>query len=172
MDDAAVSTLRPVTDQDAALLAQWRAEPVSSSFDDFSATAGDREQYERLPPPSGIETMLVLDAAQLPIGNVQWHPVRHGPTRGSVALNIGISLRPEARGRGHGARAQRQLTHYLFDRYPVHRVEAGTDIDNIAEQRALDRAGFRREGIARGAQWRAGGWRDLVIYSKLRRDEG
>lgn len=52
------------------------------------------------------------------------------------------------------------VAQYLFDRFSVHRVEAGTDVDNIAEQRALQRAGFRREGVARGAQWRAGGWHD------------
>lgn len=30
--------------------------------------------------------------------------------------------------------------------------------------------GFQREGVARHAQYRAGRWRDLVIYSRLRGD--
>ncbi len=115
--------------------------------------------------------MLVLDGDWQVVGTVQWHPVRYEPTRGSVAFNIGISLRPDARGRGHGSRAQALLSRYLFDRFPVHRVEAGTDIDNIAEQRALERAGFHRDGVTRGAQWRAGIWHDLVIYSRLRTDD-
>lgn len=34
----------------------------------------------------------------------------------------------------------------------VHRVEAMTDVANVPEQRALARAGFKLEGIARGAQ--------------------
>jgi aminoglycoside 6'-N-acetyltransferase len=33
---------------------------------------------------------------------------------------------------------------------------------------ALERAGFTREGILRHAQWRAGAWRDVSLYSKLR----
>jgi len=42
----------------------------------------------------------------------------------------------------------------------------------VAEQRALEKANFLREGIARHAQFRAGQWRDLVVYSRLRGDHG
>lgn len=45
---------------------------------------------------------------------------------------------------------------------------AGTDIDNLPEQRSLEKAGFTRKGVLRGAQWRAGQWRDEVLYSRLR----
>ena len=94
----------------------------------------------------------------------------HGPNVGSIALDIGISLRPEHRGRGHGSRAQRMAAEYLFRTFPVHRVQASTDVTNIAEQKALERAGFVREGIIRGAQWRQGEWHDLVSYARLRGD--
>ena len=43
-------------------------------------------------------------------------------------------------------------------------------MDNLAEQRALERAGFTREGVLRHAQFRGGGFHDLVIYSRLRGD--
>jgi RimJ/RimL family protein N-acetyltransferase len=33
---------------------------------------------------------------------------------------------------------------------------------------ALEKAGFAREGILRHAQFREGGFHDLVLYSKLR----
>jgi RimJ/RimL family protein N-acetyltransferase len=42
--------------------------------------------------------------------------------------------------------------------------------DNIAEQRVLEKAGFRREGVARGIGWRDGAWRDGVTSSLLRTD--
>jgi aminoglycoside 6'-N-acetyltransferase len=32
------------------------------------------------------------------------------------------------------------------------------------------KAGFTREGVLRGTQWRAGAWHDLVIYSRLSTD--
>jgi len=41
---------------------------------------------------------------------------------------------------------------------------------NIAEQRALEKAGFTREGVMRGIGWRGGSWRDGVMYSLLRTD--
>jgi RimJ/RimL family protein N-acetyltransferase len=71
---------------------------------------------------------------------------------------------------GHGSAAQRMLAGYLFATTPVNRVEASTDVENIAEQKALERAGFTREGVLRGAQFRDGGWHDLVGYARLRDD--
>lgn len=41
---------------------------------------------------------------------------------------------------------------------------------NLPEQRALDKAGFTREGVLRGAQWRLGSWHDMVLFSRLRAD--
>ena len=46
----------------------------------------------------------------------------------------------------------------------------GQLVDNLAEQRALGTAGFQREGVLRHAQFRAGEWRDVVLYSRLRHD--
>jgi len=51
--------------------------------------------------------------------------------------------------------------------YQVNRVEAITEITNVGEQWALEKAGFTREGILRGATYRAGQWHDQVIYSVL-----
>ena len=52
----------------------------------------------------------------------------------------------------------------------MERLEASTDVDNAAEQRALDKAGFTREGVLRSAQFRDGTFHDLVLYSRLRGD--
>lgn len=102
------------------------------------------------------------------VGDVSYHQARYGPNEGSTAYNIGIELYPEYRGKGYGVEAQKLLADYLFETYPVTRIEASTDIENIPEQRALEKAGFTREGVMRKAQWRSGGYHDLVIYSKLR----
>ena len=60
------------------------------------------------------------------------------------------------------------LARYLFAHTQVNRIEATTEITNVAEQRALERAGFTREGILRGTTFRQGRWHDQVIYSVLR----
>jgi RimJ/RimL family protein N-acetyltransferase len=77
---------------------------------------------------------------------------------------------PEFRGQGYGTAAQRLLTGYLLATTTAHRVEAGTDVENLAEQRALEKAGFTRDGIRRGSQFRGGTRRDMAIYGRLRDD--
>ena len=106
------------------------------------------------------------DAAWWPVGDMAWQAQLYGPNLGSRAVNIGLSLHVEARGRGIGTVAQSLLATALH-RAGVHRVEALTDPANGGEQQALDRAGFAREGLLRGAQVRADGRHDLVQFSCL-----
>ncbi len=104
------------------------------------------------------------------IGDVSWHPVQYGPNEQSRALNVGIAIYPDARGRGFGTEAQRLLAELLLEHFSIERVEASTDVDNLPEQRSLDKAGFTREGVIRRAQYRAGAHHDLVTYSFVRDD--
>ncbi len=99
-----------------------------------------------------------------------WHGIGYGPNSASRAWNIGIALIPSARGHGYGGEAQRQLADELFRTTDANRVEASTDVENIPEQRSLEKAGYTREGVVRGAQMRAGGYHDLVTFSRLRSD--
>lgn len=39
-------------------------------------------------------------------------------------------------------------------------MQAGTELDNTAEQRALEKTGFTREWVLRGYAFRGGRWRD------------
>ena len=43
-----------------------------------------------------------------------------------------------------------RLDAYLFATTLVNRLQAVTDLENQAEQRVLERLGFRREGVLRG----------------------
>jgi RimJ/RimL family protein N-acetyltransferase len=102
------------------------------------------------------------------LGFVTWHKVPSTP--GCHYWNIGIALLPEARGKGYGTVAQRKLAEYLFAHTTVQRIEASTEAGNVAEQRALEKAGFTREGVLRAVGWRDGAYRDGVWYSMLRTD--
>ncbi|MQS11728.1 GNAT family N-acetyltransferase [Streptomyces kaniharaensis] len=84
--------------------------------------------------------------------------------------SIGAQLLPQARGRGIGTEGQRLLVDYLFAHTPVMRLEADTEVTNYAEQRALEKCGFIREGVQRAKTFRDGEWRDVVLYSLLRTD--
>ena len=58
----------------------------------------------------------------------------------------------------------------LFATTLANRLQAITDVDNLAEQKALERAGFRRGGVLRGLAFIGGRWRDGVLYARLRDD--
>lgn len=100
------------------------------------------------------------------VGDLSAHPVWYGPTPGSRALNIGISLLEDHRGHGIGAIAQRLLAEELHAAGTV-RVEASTDVENIAEQRALAKAGYQLEGTLRLAQARRDGRHDLQVWAHV-----
>jgi RimJ/RimL family protein N-acetyltransferase len=166
--------LRPVRRADLDTLERWRGDPEAQGRHNWFGFGPDGELRRRfdqdgLLGPDHGNLLVELDDGTL-AGDVSYVAVRHGPNPGSGALNVGIALLPEHRGRGHGAEAQRQLAAYLFAHTRVERLEASTDVDNLAEQRALERAGFTREGVLRSAQFRDGGFHDLVLYSRLRGD--
>lgn len=162
-----------VTARDGVALAV----PVAGEREKFFVDAAgdfevDQDNRPQVTMPARSSLLSVLDAAtQALLGGVSWHAVDYGGTLGCSAWNIGIGLLPGERGRGVGTVAQRLLAEHLFATTEVDRVEASTDVDNIAEQKALTRAGFTREGILRGAQLREGVRRDLVHFGKLRTDE-
>jgi RimJ/RimL family protein N-acetyltransferase len=112
--------------------------------------------------------LAVVDDDDLLVGELSWLKVFNGPPPNGDCWNMGIWIAPEHRGKGHGAQAQRLGAAYLFEHTMMERVEAGTEAENVAEQRALEKAGFTREGVLRRSCFRGGEWRDMVVFSKLR----
>jgi ribosomal-protein-alanine N-acetyltransferase len=159
--------LRPVTRDDIAFLVAKHTPDGAGPFNwfGFRSEAEILRHFEDdgfLGELSG-KMIVELDTADgpIPIGDVSWHAVDYGPPPASRGWNIGIALSPEWRGQGHGTRTQRLLADHLFETTPVERIEASTDVENTAERRALERAGFTFEGVLRRAQFRGGAWRDL-----------
>jgi RimJ/RimL family protein N-acetyltransferase len=62
---------------------------------------------------------------------------------------IGYDVDPAWRGRGYASRAVRLLAAWAFERTGIVRLIAGTAPENVASQRVLEAAGFRREGHQR-----------------------
>jgi ribosomal-protein-alanine N-acetyltransferase len=134
-------------------------------FGDARARRRRWEQDGLVGPDSA--NLAVISGDGTVIGITSWKAVDRGGSPGTC-FEIGAALLPEHRGRGLGTAAQRLLVDHLFWFTTVHRLEAGTDADNIAEQRALERIGFRREGVLRQVAFRDGAWRDAVVYGLLR----
>jgi RimJ/RimL family protein N-acetyltransferase len=158
--------LRPVTEADLDVFERLNTPEVGRfgwlGFRDLGARRRRLAEDGLLGPQGG--TLLVTRGDER-LGYVVWRKMDAGPVH---CWNIGISLLPEARGHGYGTTAQRLLVEYLFAHTPVERIEADTEVDNIAEQRALEKAGFTREGVLRRLGFRDGRYRDLVLYSILR----
>jgi aminoglycoside 6'-N-acetyltransferase len=164
--------LRPLRAEDVEHFERYENDQrILGEYDTFAFTgAGEtRRQFEQDGWLShGMGRLMVCDKQGATVGVVSYVTVFHGPPPANVVYNIGIDIVPASRRRGYGADAQRLLARYLFETYTVERIEASTDVENVGEQRALERAGFTREGVLRRAQWRLGAWHDIALYSKLR----
>ncbi|MFC0601124.1 GNAT family N-acetyltransferase [Streptomyces palmae] len=170
MSDEAL-ILRPVCEDDLPLLERFLTDPEAMGPFQWMGWA-DPHRFRRRWAENG---MLGEDGGQLMVacgaerlGFVGWRKMSTWPK--ASCWNIGAQLFPQARGRGVGTKAQRMLVRYLFEHSPAVRIEADTEVGNIAEQRALEKSGFTREGVLRSAAFRGGRWRDLVRYSVLRED--
>ncbi|MER5428301.1 GNAT family protein [Streptomyces sp. NPDC002588] len=166
IDDVA---LRPVAEDDLPVMELFLNDPATTAPFQWSGW-WDPGRWRRQWAQNGLlgddsgHLMVVRGGERL--GFVAWRKIT--PTRTTSYWNMGICLLPETRGRGVGTEAQRQLVRYLFAHTTVVRIEADTEAENIAEQRALEKVGFSREGLMRSIAFRDGQWRDGVRYSILR----
>lgn len=167
--------LRPVEEPDLALLARSDTEPglhQPYEWKGFRNTHRSRRRWERDGYLGTDDSVLIV---ALPdgtfIGFVSWTAIRSAaPTAPTVTYRIGIMMLPEYRSQGLGSAAQCLVADHFFWTTLANRIEAGTDLENLAEQRALEKAGFQREGISRGAGYFEGRFRDGVTYARLRSD--
>jgi RimJ/RimL family protein N-acetyltransferase len=88
----------------------------------------------------------------------------HRP-RGFDYFEVGFYLEPSRRGKGYGPAALRLLVDRLLRRNRVETIMAGTSSLNARSQRALEKAGFGREGAWKNTLFRNGRWEDSVIFA-------
>jgi RimJ/RimL family protein N-acetyltransferase len=163
--------LRPVTEEDLTLLDKLYSDPAATGEHEWYGwmdTRWLRRQWDENGMVGEDGGMLMVACGDDTLGFVTWGKKPYG--YGSFCWNTGITLVPDARGHGHGTSAQRLLARYLFSHTQVSRIEADTEITNLAERRALEKAGFSREGVLRSVIFRGGQWRDGVLYSVLRHE--
>ncbi|MEU5673935.1 GNAT family protein [Micromonospora sp. NPDC047762] len=164
--------LRPVAEPDLTIFRRLRTEPGLigldwAGFSDAGAPARRFAVDGYLGEDDG-RLVVEVEQEQAAAGIVSYTARRYAG-RASY-WDIGIVLLPQWRGRGIGWRAQALLCDYLFHHTPAQRIQAGTHPENVAEQRALEKAGFQLEGVVRASEFRAGQWRDGYLYSRLRDD--
>jgi len=150
--------------------------------DDLALLLGSSSPYDFGPSPLRTEpgpcdldaagALTVLDDAGAVAGEASWRwgERRWGPTAASSCPVVHLWLRPDARGGDVGGAALEALVELLLTHTAAHRVEACADVEDVGALQDLEAAGFTREGVVRGARWRRGAHRDLVLCAVLRTD--
>ena len=159
-------TIRVLAPADAAELAALQVEnraflaPFEPDRGErFYTVEGQRERLER----EDKHAFAILDGDSI-VGTVALSNVVRGPLQ---SANLGYWVAERANGRGLATKAVGELIPIAFGELGLHRLEAGTLVDNLASRRVLEKNGFEPIGIARGYLHIGGAWRDHVLFQLL-----
>lgn len=100
-------------------------------------------------------------------GTITLSNVSYGPFR---SANIGYWVDQRRNGRGLASKAVAAIVEHAFNITELHRLEAGTLVDNIASQRVLEKNRFERIGVARRYLHINGAWRDHLLFERVAED--
>ena len=149
--------------EDLAVLREW---------DNNSEFMGEYE-------PLRQETKTELEKTYDNLKDAQWFFVqkKDGTRIGYVAhflaageTELGYFIVPNERGKGYVSETIEIIVDYIFLSRDVVRIQAKADPENVASWKALEKAGFQREGVLRKTFYCRGKWRDDCIYSILREE--
>lgn len=168
--------LRPVDERDAADVFLFASNPAVTRYtlwtahetlDDTFAFVRDyaRSRYAgREPDPLGI--VLKDDPTRSVVGSVGcfWVSKRDG------VMELGYNLAEPYWGRGIAAEAARRVLDYLFEEYPVVRVQARVIEGNEASARVARKLGMTPEGKLRSLLLHRDRHVDVEFYSVLRHE--
>lgn len=114
------------------------------------------------------EILLGIEADGRLVGEIQARRPENAMPPGVFELGIGLFDESD-RGKGVGSKAVALMTKRLMDEEGAHRVQAGTDLENVAMRNVLERLGFEFEGVMRGFMPSPAGPRDYALYAMTAR---
>jgi len=151
-----------------------------SDEDDLYALASDLDSWEERTPrsPTAMSLAEFRDRQSRSTAAVAFVVEADAELAGQVTVmdedplarhaEIGIVLHTDARGRGIGTDALRQVVRFCFVRRNLHRVHAVALATNAASLGACRNAGFVEEGRRREHAWVRGEYVDEVVLGQLR----
>lgn len=110
---------------------------------------------------------IFLKATDKLIGDISLTQITMGDQQ---SCYTGFTLDKEYNGKGYTTEALQLVVDFAFNELKLHRIEAGAMPDNIASIRVLEKAGFKKEGIAKENLKINGKWTDhqvLAIINSL-----
>ncbi|MEV8310729.1 GNAT family protein [Streptomyces flavidovirens] len=166
-------TLRPATPDDARPLAEalarsreymrpWEPDRPDSFF--TPEGQADRLAARLAELVAGRAVPWVLAEGETVIGGFTLSNIVLGPFR---SANLGYWIDVTRTGRGLATAAVTEVCRAARDDLGLHRVEAGTVLDNAASQRVVLKAGFEEIGIAPDYLHINGEWRDHKLFQRI-----
>jgi len=155
--------LRIVEKEDLPLLLEWDSNPdFRGEFDQLrEETKTDLEKlYDNL---KDSQWFIIEKKDGTKIGNI-------GHLLSAGEVEIGYFVVPKERRKGYASEAILIMVDYLFLSKDLERIQAKADPENIASCKALEKTGFKREGILRKTFFSRGKWKDDCMYSILREE--
>ncbi|POX66594.1 GNAT family N-acetyltransferase [Microbacterium sp. Ru50] len=172
-DDVVLRSLR--TEDAAALAEAYRVnsehlapfEPLRPA--DFTTEAGQRTEIAALiaSREAGAALPLVLAHGSRIVGRV----TLSGITRGAFQSGtLGYWIDQRYAGRGLMTAAVNEISRLATNELQLHRIQAGTLVDNVASQTVLKKCGFVEFGLAPEYLLIAGRWQDHRLFQKILAD--
>jgi RimJ/RimL family protein N-acetyltransferase len=154
--------LRPVEDDDAALILRWQNHPDVWWSMDYERPFSLRDVREDIERSRREGHPFVVTVEGRPVGRIGLNRFRPRDRRCSLYVYIG---EPEVWGRAFDRDAVMTMLGYAFDRLDLHLVHLRTLAANEALIEMYERCGFARESQLRDRSWRDGRWLDHVEMS-------
>jgi len=159
--------LRVMEKEDLPLIAEWFSSPEVFGEYNTLRQMSKTEAEKMLESPLELKPFIIEKKDGSKIGFVSHFYVLHPAVR---HLEIGYILVPSERGKGYCTEAVNIMVDYLFLSKESRRIQAQTDLRNVASQKVLEKVGFKKEGTLRNNFFVRGEWRDAYLYSILREE--
>ncbi len=163
--------LRPLERADAPQLVEWINDPeVTRTLKQYRPIDLQSEE-EYLDRARQAENQLALgivarDADHF-VGVTGFHHIDTKNRHASFGILIGDKA---SWGKGYGTEATRLLVGHAFETLNLNRVWLHVYEDNERGRRVYEKVGFRREGVLRQDNYRAGRYRDTIVMGVLREE--
>jgi len=160
--------LRVMEKEDLPLFAEWINSPEFVG-EYLPLHQSSIVEIEKTPEtdPFEFKTFIIEKKDGSKIGYVSHYNMLHPSAK---PLEIGYALVPSERGKGYCSEAVKIMVDYLFLSKDVVRIQAHVDVRNVASQKVVEKAGFKREGVLRKTAFVRGEWQDFYSYSMLREE--
>ena len=149
---------------------RWMNDPEVTRYMTLTigVTPGMEEEWiQRVQKRDTDFVWAILDDRGRHIGFTGLHRIDWRNRKAASGIVIGDR---EAWGRGYATDVMRVRTKFAFETLNLHRIESEAFVENEASQKALERIGYKREGVLRKRLWSEGRWHDTIAYAILDED--